>query len=36
VKDEEEDMLELKDRLAAYTLHDSSPELSGNAHVSCL
>lgn len=28
VKDEEEDMLELKDRLAAYTLHDSSPELS--------
>ncbi|KAM0917024.1 hypothetical protein ACQ4PT_009770 [Festuca glaucescens] len=28
VKEEEEEMLELKDRLAAYSINDSSPELS--------
>jgi hypothetical protein len=36
VKEEEEEMLELKDRLAAYSINDSSPDLRGNAHVSCL
>jgi hypothetical protein len=35
VKEDDVEVLELKDRLAAYNLHDS-PEHTGIAHVSSL
>ena len=35
MKDDEDEAVELKDRLAVYNFNDSPPEHSGNTHVLC-